>query len=119
MITQATIDAIRDEFPDKDIVLLPEDAPTEVIVKLSRNDRESVAVAFIDRSKPHYHEDIMEIYEVQEGVLFLNVDSQVYELHPGDVFRIFPGEVHFAEGDATRVFVTCSPPWTSDDHILV
>lgn len=118
-MNQETIDAIREEFPDKNIVLLPEDAPTEVIVELSSNDKESVAVAFIDRSEPHYHEKLMEIYVVQDGTLLLHVDSETYELGLGDIWTIWPGRVHFAEGDATRVLVTCSPPWTPDDHVLV
>lgn len=120
MDTTAVIAQLREEFPGKTIVCLPEDNPTEIIVELDRNGVEdcSVAVAVIDRSAPHYHRMLTETYEVQEGVLYLQVEGMLHVLNPGDTFTIHPGQVHWAEGKATRIIVTCTPPWRPDDHIL-
>jgi mannose-6-phosphate isomerase-like protein (cupin superfamily) len=113
------IDDLRAEFPDKNIVLLPEDDPKEVVVEMWRDDYESYAIAVIDRSKPHVHRESFEAYEVEKGTLVVHVDGEEHRLKPGDPrLHIIPGQVHWAEGDATRVVVHSHPPWSQDDHIL-
>ena len=113
------IDALRAEFPRKTIVLLPEDDPKEVVVEIWSDEDESYAIAVIDRSEPHVHRKTFEMYEVEKGTLLVHVDNEVHRLEPGNKLFIKPGQVHWAEGDATRVVVHTWPPWNQDDHILV
>ncbi len=114
------IDALRAEFPKKTIVLLPEDDPTEVVVEIWRDDDESYAIAVIDRSEPHFHRESFEMYVVEKGSLLVHVDDEDHRLEPGDKLTIKPSQVHWAEGDATRVVVhSFYRPWRQDDHILV
>lgn len=114
--------ALGREFFGKPIFLLPPDDPdnaTEVVVEVSRDERESVAVALIDRSAPHMHYATTEVYIVEEGELTVYVNKVKHLLRPGEQLTILSGEVHWAEGDSTRVRVVARPPWTSADHVLV
>lgn len=113
------VEALREEFPGKNIVLMPEEQPEEVVAEISQDERESVAVALIDRSRPHRHRFITETYLVESGTLFLYVDGREHVLNPGETYRIVPGQIHWAAGAATRVRVTAAPPWTPADHLLV
>lgn len=114
------VDALRAEFPEKNIVLLPEDDPKEVVVEIWDDDHESYAIAIIDRSEPHFHRESFEMYEVEQGTLLVHVDGEEHRLEPGDTLYIKPGQVHWAEGDATRVVIhSFIRPWSQDDHILV
>lgn len=119
---QETIEALRKEFPGKTIICIPnEENPTEVIVELSHDENESVAIAIIDRSAPHFHRVITEMYEIESGSLILYFDNIPFHLKEGarmDVI-ISPNTIHWAEGDETRVRVTATPPWTPEDHILL
>lgn len=115
------VEALRREFPDKNIVLLPEDDPEEVVVELGGDENESVAIALIERSKKHFHRRMTETYVVEHGTLIVYVDTETWVLQAGDSLSIEPNSTHWAEmaGDVpARVRVTASPPWSPDDHIL-
>ncbi|KPJ85641.1 hypothetical protein AMJ57_02420 [Parcubacteria bacterium SG8_24] len=113
------IEDLRREFPDKKVVLLPEDDPQEVIVEVWKDFEESCAVVIIDRSEPHLHHVSWERYGVEAGILTVHVDGETHVVRPGERFYIRPGQVHWAEGDAVRMVVHTWPPWKEEDHILV
>lgn len=119
MDKNSLLEALKKEFPDKNIVCLPEDDPKEIVVELGGTDNESVAMAIIDQSKPHFHRQTEETYTVESGTLRLFVGGKIHILRPCNTFTIPAGKVHWALGAACRVRVTASPPWTPKDHILV
>jgi mannose-6-phosphate isomerase-like protein (cupin superfamily) len=103
---------------DATILCLPEENPTEIICEtVSKNLlNQSIAVAVIEKSAPHFHGQMTEVYIVEEGALTLHYDGHPIELSAGDALVITPGHVHWAEGYAT-VKVIASPAWTPEDHI--
>jgi len=44
--------------------------------------------------RPHYHEDMEEIFIILTGRVEMTVDGTANELTPGDAIVISPGEVH-------------------------
>lgn len=118
---QRIIEELRHKYPGCPITCLPVDSPTEIVVEIERtaNPDQSVAIAIIDRSEPHRHEQTYEVYEVLEGALEVHCDEVVTTLWPGEQISIAPGVVHWAEGNAARVRVIASPAWTPEDHKLV
>ncbi len=123
MDAKRIVEELTQEFPGKNILILPQDKPTEIICEIdpsSLHRESSVAIAYIDRSAPHYHRRAAETYVIEEGSLRLVVDGQEHQLQAGDTFVISPGQVHEATGDATRVRVESSGRgWTPKDHILI
>lgn len=109
---------LRAEFPDKEILHAAHD-PQEVIVEIEADAQHSIAIAIIDQTPKHFHRETTEVYQVEQGTLCLIVDETEHVLHEGDSFTIQPGQVHISHGNATRVRVTCTPPWSPNDHILV
>lgn len=116
------------EFPGRPITCLcggrtamPEEDPTEIIVEIERtaNPDQSVAIAVIDRSEPHVHEQTYEVYEVLEGALDMYLDEVAATFWPNEQVSISPGVKHWAEGNATWVRVTATPAWTPDDHRII
>ena len=77
-----------------------------------------MAIAVIDRSVPHYHNEVTELYEVLEGELSVFIDVVEHKLVEGDEFVIKPGSTHYAVGDETWVRCTARPGWTVEDHIM-
>jgi len=120
MDLQKVLDYLGGNYPGRNIVMLPQDNPREVICELgqSANGDESTAIAFVDHSMRHHHNETVEQYEVEEGELRLFLDGQLVILREGQGITILPGTVHWAEGNATRVRVTTIPPWEPGDHLL-
>ncbi len=124
-MTKDEVDAFKGLYPEKHYIFLPnEKNPEEVIVELRTPVRDhSVAVALVEKSAPHFHTTITEVYCVEEGVIFLFVEGVgVVELQKGDVFVIKPNTIHHVEVEAgsspARVKVISSPPWAACDHHL-
>lgn len=101
------------------IIRLPAEDPAEIIVEIGGNADEGLAVAVIDRSVPHVHQKMTEVYEVERGILRVHVDGETRTLEPGQSLTIHPGQIHWAEGEATRLLVRSKPPWIASDHIIV
>jgi len=121
MDAKAIISELQAEYPGKPIKCLPESEPKEIICEFdSRDDHPdfSYAMAVIDQSKPHVHRRTTEIYRVVKGELKLHVGEEEYVIYEGQAWTILPGQVHWAEGDATWVEVYCSPGYDPADHIL-
>ncbi|OGY29394.1 MAG: hypothetical protein A3F35_01540 [Candidatus Woykebacteria bacterium RIFCSPHIGHO2_12_FULL_45_10] len=96
------------------------DNPTEIICELPKTSGGfSTAIAVVESSVPHLHKETTEKYEVLKGELKLTVEGRDYQLKEGDKFVIEPNKTHFAQGKETWVKVTSTPPWSSDDQILI
>ena len=118
---QEIIDRFTADYPGKNIIVLPEEDPTEIICEVdpTTEHREyNVAIAAIKTSIPHFHRDAVETYEVLEGELTLNVGDETIVLHAGESHTIEPPVIHSALGNFTLVQVTSRPGWTPEDHIL-
>ncbi len=121
MTADEIIKKLKDDYPGKEIIRLPEDNPTEIICELepTREHTEySVAIAAINSSLPHYHKLATEEYEVLDGELELSIENTIVVLEKGENHTVNPGQLHSATGKFTLVRVTSKPGWTSDDHIL-
>ncbi|MDG2382634.1 MAG: cupin domain-containing protein [Pirellulaceae bacterium] len=44
--------------------------------------------------RPHYHEDMEEIFVLLSGQAEMTVDGQLFSLRPGDTLVVAPSEVH-------------------------
>ena len=122
MDAQSVIKELQAEYPGKPIKCLPEESPSEIICEFEPPEEHpdwSRAMAVIDKSKPHFHRVMTEVYSVIRGELKLYVNNEEYVMYEGQSWQILPGQVHWAEGNATWVEVYASPAWTSDDHVLV
>ena len=97
-------------------------------IKISEDRREMIAevsngyaVAFIERSVPHFHLKMSEIYRILRGTLYVSSGGKGYVLHKGDTMTIEPGLVHFARGDGGPAWIEVEsmPPWSPDDHFVL
>ena len=107
------------EYPGKNIVKNNEANPSEIVCETkpaTAPGEKGVAVAVIDRSKPHYHKTTVETYKVISGILIVYVNGQPHKLETGEKLVVLPGGVHYATGKETWVEVVSEPGWTSTDH---
>lgn len=121
MTTQEIIKYFKKTYPNKNILALPEDSPTEIICEVdptTDHPTYNVAIAAIKQSEPHYHKQSIEIYEVLEGELELTVDGKIVKLSKGDMYIINPPLVHSVKGNFALVKVTSKPGWVTEDHLL-
>lgn len=121
MNSRQVINQLKEKYPGKNIIALPENKPTEILCEVdptSEHPEYSNAVAIIDKSKPHTHHKTAETYKVIKGKLILHVGEKSKELNVGDTHTIKPGNVHWAEGNETWVECYSEPGWTFEDHIL-
>jgi quercetin dioxygenase-like cupin family protein len=121
MDAQTVIKELEEKYPGKRIVCLPESSPSEIICEFDPPEDHpewSMALAVIDKSQPHFHRKMTEVYSVVRGELKLFVGNEEYTMYEGQSWTILPGQVHWAEGDATWVEVYASPAWCQEDHIL-
>lgn len=122
MNKQSILSQLKEQYPGKKILSLPEDNPTEFLCEIeptSDHPEYSVAIAIIDKSSPHVHHQTTETYKVIKGKLTVYKNDQSFELNEGSTLVITPGEVHWAQGDETWVECLSEPGWTSEDHILI
>lgn len=122
MDKERVIESLSARFPGRKIVRLPEDKPTEIICEIEPTEDHpdySVAVAVIDQSEPHLHNDSTETYKILGGEVTLFLGVAPVKLRAGDVFQIPPGTVHWATGNSSVVRVRSDPGWRPSDHILV
>ncbi len=121
MTEKDAISQLKNEYPGKTIIKIPEDNPTEIICEIEPTKRHSdysKAIAAIKSSAPHYHLKAVEDYKVISGTLNLFVDYKQIVLQVGDSHTIMPNQVHSATGEFALVCVTSKPGWTPEDHIL-
>lgn len=97
-------------------------------VKIAEDKREMVAevsdgfaVAVIEKSLPHFHLNMREVYRVLRGTLYVACGGQGHVLGEGETIAIEPGQVHFARaaGDPAWIEVESVPPWSQEDHFIM
>lgn len=116
------ISELKQRYPDKDIILDPQDNPTEIIVELEptkNHPEKSVALAVVGRSQPHYHKTTTEVYEVVKGTLHLYIDDKEYILQEGEKMTIYPNIIHHAEGEECWFLTHSTPGWRFEDHVRI
>lgn len=121
MDTEAVINELKKKYPEKNIIKLPENKPTEIICEVeptSKHPSYSVAIAVISSTAAHYNDET-ETYEVLRGKLNLKLGKKEIELHAGDNQVIKPGIIHSAKSNQAWVKVTTKPGWTHSGHHLV
>jgi mannose-6-phosphate isomerase-like protein (cupin superfamily) len=103
---------LQKKYPGKKIIKDSDNNPTEIVCEVeptSEHHGHSLAVAVIDKSKPHYHKKTVEEYKVVNGVLNLYVGEKIVTLKKGDKYTIEPNIVHWAEGNETWVECKSKP----------
>ncbi len=69
-------------------------------------------------SRAHHHSTADEVYFVSAGHGQLLIDERIYEVGPGDVVQIHPGQKHKIWNDgpeALELIVTCAPAYAGDE----
>lgn len=79
----------------------------------------SLAVAVIDKSEPHYHNELTETYKILKGKLTVFIEEKAHQLEEGDEIEIHAGKTHYAIGNETWIEVRSSPGWKKEDHIII
>lgn len=128
IIPEEMIERIARDYPSARIVRIPEQDPTEVVFEISRkiNGTESIALVLMGESKPHFHEQTWETYEVLIGELKLFVTPGYLPPPPniltvGRTATIEPKMDHWAQcvgGIPALIKVTSKPAWNVKDHHL-
>lgn len=116
------IKELKEKYPGKNIILNPSNNPSEIICEIdptSKHPEKSVAMAVVDKSKPHYHKKSTEIYKVIKGILTVYKNGKKYILKEKEKITIEPNVIHFAQGDETWFLTYSNPGWTLEDHIVV
>lgn len=83
--------------------------------------RDGFAVAVIERSQPHFHLQMTEVYRVLRGTLYVACGGRGHVIRKGDEITIEPGQIHFARcaSEPAWIEVESSPPWSADDHFIL
>jgi len=121
MNIKAILDELSVKYPGKTIIKNSEENPTEILCEVepaSEHPDYSLAISVIDKSVPHVHKKLTEVYKVIKGKLELHVDSDVIKLAEGEVYTIKPGQIHWAKGNETWIECNSKPGWTAEDHVL-
>jgi quercetin dioxygenase-like cupin family protein len=122
MKVNEVLEYLGQNYPGKEVIMLPPDDPTEILCETepsAEHSEYSVAIAAIKRSALHRHAVTTETYEIIDGQLDLYIDGEKVTLGPEDVCTVVPGENHYAVGDFALAKVTSHPGWTPKDHILI
>lgn len=122
MTSDEVISYFKQEYPGKNIVMIPEDDPTELLCEIEPSAEHadySVAIAAIKESKAHFHNIATETYELIKGSVELFIDGKGCVLRVGEKVTILPSQTHYAVGNFGLVKVSSRPGWTVDDHIIV
>ncbi|PIZ00385.1 hypothetical protein COY62_02860 [bacterium (Candidatus Howlettbacteria) CG_4_10_14_0_8_um_filter_40_9] len=77
MNSKKVIQELKEKYPEKDIVVNPQEIVCEV------DPENGKAIAIIDNSKPHFHKYTTEIYKVLKGELTILIDDKPVTLLQG------------------------------------
>ncbi|OGK11457.1 hypothetical protein A2954_06300 [Candidatus Roizmanbacteria bacterium RIFCSPLOWO2_01_FULL_37_12] len=122
MKKRAIVKELKEKYPNKNIVLIPPENPSEILCEIdptSLHPEKSTVIAIVGKAAAHYHKKSTEIYEVIRGVLTVNKEGKKYILKEKEKITINPGEVHYAEGNDVWFYAYSSPGWTFEDHKLI
>ena len=118
-MTDADVSRIREEllrmFPGARVKVAPDRAEMVAEIEPGR------AVAVIERSVPHFHKRMTEVYRGLRGTLYVACGGRGHVLEAGDALTIEPGNVHFARsaGEPAWIEVLSEPDWTPEDHLIL
>ena len=100
------------EYPGAAIKVAPDRA--EIVAEIEPKR----AVAVIERSQPHSHREMTEVYRILRGTLYVACGGDGHVLGPGQSLTIEPGKVHYARGAGGVAWleVLSEPAWTAADH---
>jgi mannose-6-phosphate isomerase-like protein (cupin superfamily) len=122
MDVSRVVKQLKERYPGKKIIKIPEDNPKEILCEIeptSEHPDYSVAISVIDKSIPHCHRKTTEVYKIIKGKLTVVKDGKKHVLNKGDKLEIKPGETHYAIGSETWIKVYSNPGWILKDHILI
>jgi mannose-6-phosphate isomerase-like protein (cupin superfamily) len=117
-VNDAQIDKIRTEllqaYPGCRVKVT--DDKQEMVAELRFAN--GIAVAVIERSRPHFHGKMREVYRVLRGVLYVACGGRGHVLRKGESLTIDPGSIHYATavGEPSWIEVESEPPWSPEDH---
>lgn len=120
MNKKKVINKLKEKYPGKKIIAIPNDNPTEILCEVDpslEHPDYSLAVAVIDKSEQHLHKKSKERYKIVKGKLSLFVDGTEHKLKEGEELVIEPNQLHWAEGNETWIECYSEPGWTLEDHI--
>lgn len=89
------------------------------------NKNQSLAEATIPlgaKTLLHKHTLTEEIYLILQGVGFMQLDKQKFEVRQGDTIAIMPGTPHNIRniGDQElKILCSCSPPYSHEDTLII
>ena len=118
-MTDTEVSRLREEllrlYPGAHIKVAPDRAEMVAEIEPGR------AVAVIERSVPHFHKTMTEVYRGLRGTLYVACGGRGHVLGPGEALTIDPGNVHFARGagEPAWIEVLCEPAWTPEDHLIL
>jgi len=118
-MTDLEVERIREEllssYPGCRVVIAED--KREIVAEIS----DGFAVAVIERSQPHFHVEMQEVYRVLRGTLNVACGGQGCVLRESETITIEPGNIHFARsmGEPAWVEVRSTPPWSLDDHFIL
>lgn len=118
----AIIDELKQQYPDKKIIITDPANPGEIICETEPTEEHSdwsEAIAVIDYTRLHYHRALTETYEVLQGKLDIVIQGKTHHMNTGESITIHPNTRHKAFGRKTWIRVSSKPGWTPEDHILV
>lgn len=123
MTLNEVLDYFEKNYPNANVMKLPEDSPLEIICEIdptSAHPSYSVAISAISSSRKHHHAIAMEEYEVLSGTVLIEVDGAIQTLYEHEKISIPAGKIHSATSteNYALVKVTSQPGWTEQDHIL-
>jgi mannose-6-phosphate isomerase-like protein (cupin superfamily) len=106
---------LRRDYPGAAIKVAPDRAEMVAEIEPRR------AVAVIERSQPHFHRKMTEVYRVLRGTLYVACGGEGHALGPGQSLTIEPGKVHYARGadGVAWLEVLSEPAWTAEDHFVL
>jgi mannose-6-phosphate isomerase-like protein (cupin superfamily) len=89
----------------------------ELVAEIS----DGFAVAVIERSLPHFHLKMTEVYRVLRGSLCVACGGKGHLLREHETITIEPGQIHSARGvgEPAWIEVESVPPWSPDDHFIL
>ena len=122
MDVKCIVEELSQKYPGKKIILNTQEFTTEIICEIDPTvdhpDR-SMAVAVVDKIRPHYHKKLTEVYTIIKGTLTHYLSDKKTILKENDSITILPVNIHWAEGEETWFYVSSTPGWIPEDHILV
>jgi mannose-6-phosphate isomerase-like protein (cupin superfamily) len=68
----------------------------------------------------HHHLDSRQLFYVLSGVLTLEVEHHIYEVHSNEPIEVSPGQAHqvFNQSAADVTFLSVSQPPSQGDRVL-